>query len=145
MEELSIRFRANFLVHTNVPFEEETWSEIKIGKETFKVIWAWLISLIFEYNHCSLQKVGLCNRCKMICFDQKTGIASKEPLLTLMNFPRRKVAVSLISSLYKFNGFFKLTKCLQANFGILLAHIKDKSGSKPEVFVDDNLQVLECD
>lgn len=71
VKELSIRFRANFLVHTNIPFEEETWSEIKIGKEAFK-------------------KVGLCNRCKMICFDQETGIASKEPLLTLMNLPRRK-------------------------------------------------------
>jgi len=49
---------------------------------------------------------GTCNRCKMICIDQKTGTIGKEPLLTLSKFRREKGKIL---------------------FGIHLSHIRNES------------------
>ncbi|ESO05303.1 hypothetical protein HELRODRAFT_77660 [Helobdella robusta] len=73
LDTLAARFRANFIIETNVPFEEDGWSEIQIGMARFKVI-------------------KLCNRCKAISRDQNTGIQHKEPLQSLMKIPNRNVS-----------------------------------------------------
>ena len=37
MEQLIGRFRANIVISTNEPFEEDLWEEIAVGTLTFKV------------------------------------------------------------------------------------------------------------
>ncbi|XP_041100886.1 molybdenum cofactor sulfurase isoform X2 [Polyodon spathula] len=71
-EQLIGRFRANFVVCGTQPFEEDGWTELKIG-------------------HTSFQVVGQCGRCQMIGIDQDTGTRSKEPLQTLSACRRGKV------------------------------------------------------
>ncbi|XP_061445641.1 molybdenum cofactor sulfurase isoform X2 [Rhineura floridana] len=63
-QELVHRFRANIVVSTDEPFEEDLWEEITIGTLHFKVI-------------------GPCHRCLVICIDQKTGERNKEFLQSL--------------------------------------------------------------
>ncbi|XP_077773789.1 molybdenum cofactor sulfurase [Podarcis muralis] len=63
-QELVHRFRANIVVSTDEPFEEDLWEEIAVGPLRFKVI-------------------GPCHRCLVICIDQKTGERNKEFLQTL--------------------------------------------------------------
>ncbi|KAK1172322.1 molybdenum cofactor sulfurase-like [Acipenser oxyrinchus oxyrinchus] len=71
-EHLIGRFRANLVVCGTQPFEEDGWTELKIG-------------------HTSFQVVGQCGRCQMIGIDQDTGTRSKEPLQTLSACRRGKV------------------------------------------------------
>ncbi|MGH0135534.1 UNVERIFIED_CONTAM: hypothetical protein FKN15_023522 [Acipenser sinensis] len=71
-EQLIGRFRANLVVCGTQPFEEDGWTELKIG-------------------HTSFQVVGQCGRCQMIGIDQDTGTRSKEPLQTLSACRRGKV------------------------------------------------------
>ncbi|MGH0126702.1 UNVERIFIED_CONTAM: hypothetical protein FKN15_029747 [Acipenser sinensis] len=70
-EQLIGRFRANLVVCGTQPFEEDGWTELKIG-------------------HTSFQVVGQCGRCQMIGIDQDTGTRSKEPLQTLSACRRGK-------------------------------------------------------
>ncbi|XP_034940339.1 molybdenum cofactor sulfurase isoform X2 [Chelonus insularis] len=58
------RFRGNLIVEGGLPFEEYSWTQVKIGKE------------IFEVN-------GPCTRCQMVCVDQNTGQKTVEPLRLL--------------------------------------------------------------
>ncbi|RXM99174.1 Molybdenum cofactor sulfurase [Acipenser ruthenus] len=71
-EQLIGRFRANLVVCGTQPFEEDGWTELKIG-------------------HTSFQVMGQCGRCQMIGIDQDTGTRSKEPLQTLSACRQGKV------------------------------------------------------
>ncbi|CAH1987697.1 unnamed protein product [Acanthoscelides obtectus] len=67
-----LRFRPNFVVDLGKSFTENDADEFVIGKLRFKV-------------------VGNCTRCQMICINQETGEASKEPLATLSRAFKGKV------------------------------------------------------
>ncbi|XP_060552726.1 molybdenum cofactor sulfurase-like [Ruditapes philippinarum] len=72
IDNLVDRFRGNLVVSGCDPFEEESWTSIKIGKLHFK-------------------SQGTCTRCQMVCLDQQTGEKSKEPLKTLAVWRGTKV------------------------------------------------------
>lgn len=61
------RFRPNIVVAGTEPFQEDTWSRLRIGEIYFDV-------------------VKPCARCKITTVDQATGVAGKEPLRTLATF-----------------------------------------------------------
>lgn len=61
------RFRPNLVVSGAKAYEEDLWSEIKIGEVYFKV-------------------AKPCSRCILTTIDQQTGIAGKEPLYTLSKY-----------------------------------------------------------
>jgi uncharacterized protein YcbX len=65
-------FRPNFVVHGLQPFIEQEWVAgiVRIGRFMFSV------SQLIQVD-------ASCERCQMICYDQKTGDRSKEPLRTL--------------------------------------------------------------
>ena len=64
------RFRPNLVISGAEPFEEDSWTQIKIEEITLSI-------------------VKSCARCQVITIDQNTGKASKEPLRTLSTY--RKV------------------------------------------------------
>ncbi|KAG9355853.1 hypothetical protein JZ751_000695 [Albula glossodonta] len=64
VQQLIDRFRANLVIWGKEPFEEDDWTEVKIGNTIFKV-------------------AGQCGRCQMIGIDQSTGVRSQEPLQSL--------------------------------------------------------------
>ncbi|KAG5871574.1 hypothetical protein JTB14_015277 [Gonioctena quinquepunctata] len=66
------RFRPNFVVRFEKPFEE---NEL----------------LDFFVDYLPFETVGKCTRCQMICIDQETGNISKEPLLTLSRVFKGKI------------------------------------------------------
>ena len=61
------RFRPNLVIETDVPFIEDTWKKIKIGKVTFQI-------------------VKPCARCQITTINQENLTTSKEPLLTLSKY-----------------------------------------------------------
>jgi uncharacterized protein YcbX len=61
------RFRPNFVVETEKPFEEDEWRKYHIG------------TIPFEH-------VKPCGRCVFTTIDQETGLRSAEPLKTLASF-----------------------------------------------------------
>lgn len=61
------RFRANIILETEFPFEEDHLSEFMVGGAAFKMI-------------------KPCIRCQVITIDQNTGISSKEPSATLSKY-----------------------------------------------------------
>ncbi|MCB0061928.1 MAG: MOSC domain-containing protein [Caldilineaceae bacterium] len=64
------RFRPNIVVRGEVPFAEDSWRQIRIGKVTFDL-------------------VKPCARCQITTIDQETGaVAGKEPLATFATFRR---------------------------------------------------------
>ncbi|XP_038653614.1 molybdenum cofactor sulfurase isoform X2 [Scyliorhinus canicula] len=71
-EELIHRFRANLVISTMRPYEEDDWAVIDIGGVSFQI-------------------VGLCSRCQMICINQENGKRSTEPLQTLYSSRDRKM------------------------------------------------------
>ncbi len=64
------RFRANIVIKGNNPFEEDEWTNLKIGNHQFVT-------------------PKKCARCQVVNIDPKTGLSSKEVLKTLSTF--RKV------------------------------------------------------
>ncbi|XP_015127599.1 molybdenum cofactor sulfurase 3 isoform X2 [Diachasma alloeum] len=58
------RFRGNMVIVGGQAFEEETWTQVRIGEEVFEVM-------------------GPCTRCQMVCIDQQTGLKTIEPLRLL--------------------------------------------------------------
>ncbi|KAM5156729.1 molybdenum cofactor sulfurase [Mantella aurantiaca] len=64
MDQMIQRFRANLVIDSNIPFQEEEWAEVFIGSLHFKVS-------------------GKCTRCQIICINQSTGEKKKEVLQTL--------------------------------------------------------------
>ncbi|XP_048367698.1 molybdenum cofactor sulfurase isoform X2 [Sphaerodactylus townsendi] len=71
LQKLIHRFRANIVISTNEPFEEDKWDNIAIGSLHFKVM-------------------GPCHRCLVICIDQQTGQRNKEFLQSLSSTKDRK-------------------------------------------------------
>jgi uncharacterized protein YcbX len=69
------RFRPNFVTEGAIPFAEDNWKLIRIGKLRFKL-------------------VKPCARCVMTTIDQNSGKASKEPLKTLSEY--RKVGSKVL-------------------------------------------------
>lgn len=61
------RFRANIVVETNDPHQEDQWEDINIGTAKFK-------------------NIKTCKRCIMTTIDQQTGIKGIEPLKTLSTY-----------------------------------------------------------
>jgi uncharacterized protein YcbX len=61
------RFRPNIVVAGGTAFQEDTWTDIRIGNANF-------------------QLVKPCARCVVITTDQRTGERSKEPLRTLATY-----------------------------------------------------------
>ncbi|XP_063156386.1 molybdenum cofactor sulfurase isoform X4 [Candoia aspera] len=70
-QELIYRFRANIVIRTNEPFEEDLWDQITIGPLHFRVI-------------------GPCHRCLVICINQQTGQRNKDFLQRLSSIRDRK-------------------------------------------------------
>ncbi|XP_018416165.1 PREDICTED: molybdenum cofactor sulfurase [Nanorana parkeri] len=64
VDQMTQRFRANLVINSNIPFQEEAWVEVFIG------------SLHFQVS-------GKCTRCQIICINQSTGEKSREVLQTL--------------------------------------------------------------
>jgi len=64
------RFRANIIVTSQQPHEEDDWSEYKIGTSKMKVI-------------------KPCARCNVTTINQQTGEIGKEPLKTLATYRRK--------------------------------------------------------
>ncbi|KAM4029387.1 molybdenum cofactor sulfurase isoform 2-T2 [Anomaloglossus baeobatrachus] len=62
--QMTQRFRANLVIDSNIPFQEEEWNEVFISSLHFKVS-------------------GKCTRCQIICIDQTTGEKKKEVFQTL--------------------------------------------------------------
>jgi len=63
------RFRANIIIETSVPHEEDHWKKIQIGDQELLVI-------------------KPCARCQVPTINQKTGVKGKEPSLTLSKYRR---------------------------------------------------------
>jgi uncharacterized protein YcbX len=63
------RFRPNLVIEGSGPFEEDTWSRIRVG------------SIVFR-------SVGPCVRCLVPTTDQLTGVRGTEPMRTLATFRR---------------------------------------------------------
>lgn len=74
------RFRANFVIETSTPFEENEIEIISIGNITFNVD-------------------GYCTRCQMICIDQQTGQKTSEPLRTIAREFSGKIRFGIYLSL----------------------------------------------
>ncbi len=62
------RFRANIILDTNIPHEEDTWQDFKIGEDTV------------------FRNIKPCVRCQVITIDQETGVQGKEPNTTLAGY-----------------------------------------------------------
>lgn len=65
------RFRANIIVSSQEPHEEDDWEEIEVGTAQMKVI-------------------KPCARCNVVTINQKTAEAGKEPLKTLSTYRKNK-------------------------------------------------------
>ena len=64
------RFRANIIVKTSVPHQEDDWGDVEIGGVKMTV-------------------VKPCARCQVVTIDQQTATKSKEPLSTLSGYRTR--------------------------------------------------------
>jgi len=65
------RFRANVIIHTTLPHEEDSWAELSIQSAILKVI-------------------KPCARCQVISIDQKTAEKGMEPTRTLAQYRQKK-------------------------------------------------------
>ncbi|KAI4888314.1 hypothetical protein NFI96_017613 [Prochilodus magdalenae] len=72
MLQLIQRFRANLIISGLEPFEEDNWSDLKIGGAVFQV-------------------AGSCGRCQMIGIDQTSGARTQEPLRSLSECRNGKI------------------------------------------------------
>ncbi|XP_066435213.1 molybdenum cofactor sulfurase isoform X2 [Eleutherodactylus coqui] len=74
-DQMTRRFRANLVIDSKIPFQEEEWNELFIGCLHFKVS-------------------GKCTRCQIICINQTTGEKKKEIFQTLSSNREGKSARS---------------------------------------------------
>ncbi|XP_066535339.1 molybdenum cofactor sulfurase [Hoplias malabaricus] len=126
MLQLIHRFRANLIVSSSRPFEEEEWSGMKIGGTLFQVI-------------------GKCGRCQMIGIDQTSSIRTQEPLKSLLecrsgkvtfgvyliHLPQRNLtAHSTLSVCSHIKTLLALSlghECLDTRNATVVAHVLDTS------------------
>ncbi|ALC48610.1 mal [Drosophila busckii] len=73
------RFRANIVIDTDVPFEELAFTKLRIGQ------------VLFEVN-------GPCQRCDMICINQRTGERSPDTLTTIARLQSGKMRFGIYIS-----------------------------------------------
>lgn len=86
------RFRANLVIETNTPLEENNFEYLTIGSTTFKVD-------------------GFCTRCQMICIDQQTGQKTAEPLRTIAREFNGKIRFGIYLSLVDTPGVESNISC----------------------------------
>ncbi|XP_034483099.1 molybdenum cofactor sulfurase [Drosophila innubila] len=79
LDETVDRFRANIIMETNVPFEELSYTRLRIGDVHFQVD-------------------GPCQRCDMICINQRTGQRSPETLTTIARMQSGKMRFGIYVS-----------------------------------------------
>lgn len=72
LDETLDRFRANIVIDTDMPFAELAYTQLRIGNVHFKVN-------------------GPCQRCDMICINQRTGERSAETLTTIARMQSGKM------------------------------------------------------
>ncbi|XP_068154650.1 molybdenum cofactor sulfurase [Drosophila tropicalis] len=72
LDETVDRFRANLIIDTGAPFDELDYTSLSIGRIYFKV-------------------EGPCQRCDMICINQRTGERSPETLTTIARLQKGKM------------------------------------------------------
>ncbi|KAG9464179.1 hypothetical protein GDO78_020355, partial [Eleutherodactylus coqui] len=75
-DQMTRRFRANLVIDSKIPFQEEEWNELFIGCLHFKVS-------------------GKCTRCQIICINQTTGEKKKEIFQTLASNREGKVTFGM--------------------------------------------------
>uniref|UniRef100_A0A8C6XBC0 Molybdenum cofactor sulfurase n=1 Tax=Naja naja TaxID=35670 RepID=A0A8C6XBC0_NAJNA len=92
-QELIYRFRANIVIRTNEPFEEDLWDQIAIGPLHFRVL-------------------GPCHRCLVICINQQTGQRNKDFLQRLSSIRDRKVSLLICVFVYLSHLFILFLNCL---------------------------------
>jgi len=80
------RFRANIIVDTITPHEEDDWEKIGVGE------------------HSEMMVIKPCARCPVVTIDQDTGIKSKEPLKTLASYRKMKNKVNFGANAISLNG-----------------------------------------
>ncbi|XP_062141186.1 molybdenum cofactor sulfurase isoform X1 [Drosophila sulfurigaster albostrigata] len=79
LDETVDRFRGNIIVETDVPFEELSYTQLRIGDVHFHVD-------------------GPCQRCDMICINQRTGERSPETLTTIARMQSGKMRFGIYIS-----------------------------------------------
>lgn len=85
------RFRANIIIDTGLAFEELNFKLLSIGKVQFQV-------------------EGPCQRCDMICINQKTGERSPETLTTISRLQSGRMRFGIyITRISKGNGDLELS------------------------------------
>ncbi|KAN0018880.1 hypothetical protein ACTFIU_008814 [Dictyostelium citrinum] len=76
-------FRANFIITGGNAYQEDLWSQFQLISKQNDTQSSPSSSSSLIFN-----SVGDCNRCKMICINQKMGIEEREPLSTLASYRR---------------------------------------------------------
>ncbi|EDW06968.1 molybdenum cofactor sulfurase [Drosophila mojavensis] len=79
LDETVDRFRANIIIDTGTPFEELTYTQLRIG------------DILFQVD-------GPCQRCDMICINQRTGERSPETLTTIARMQSGKMRFGIYIS-----------------------------------------------
>lgn len=79
------RFRPNLVFSGGTPFEEDTWSEFRVGEAAFRA-------------------AKPCARCTVVTIDQETGLKSAEPLKTLADFRQRNNKIMVGQNLVHTKG-----------------------------------------
>ncbi|XP_064555458.1 molybdenum cofactor sulfurase isoform X1 [Drosophila montana] len=79
LDETVDRFRANIVIDTGMPFEELAYAQLRIG------------DILFQVD-------GPCQRCDMICINQRTGERSPETLTTIARMQSGKMRFGIYIS-----------------------------------------------
>ncbi|XP_039187948.1 molybdenum cofactor sulfurase isoform X1 [Crotalus tigris] len=86
-QELIYRFRANIVIRTSEPFEEDLWDQIAIGSLHFRIL-------------------GPCHRCLVICINQQTGERNKDFLQKLSSIRDRRTNFGIYLENHSETQFF---------------------------------------
>ncbi|EDV95146.1 molybdenum cofactor sulfurase [Drosophila grimshawi] len=100
LDETVDRFRSNIVIDTGVPFEELEFGQLRIGEVLFQV-------------------EGPCQRCDMICINQRTGQRSPDTLTTIARIQSGKM-----------------------RFGIYISRLPNENRMQPQLACGDPITVL---
>ncbi|EGC28429.1 hypothetical protein DICPUDRAFT_59401 [Dictyostelium purpureum] len=84
-------FRANLIIKGGKPYQEDLWSQFQLisdNEENNQGNGGGSPSITATKHPLLFNLVGDCNRCKMVCINQKMGIEEREPLTTLSKYRR---------------------------------------------------------